>query len=243
MKSLKSAASLFVILAACLALLLPLSLFTPPRDSEVWLFQIINEMQDQQRYVPVLNAESLPGQNPLTLTAMSLLPVIDVSTPRLVSCLLGCILISGIFLYSLAIFGLSCAFASCLVAMTSLGFLALFGTLNLMALPVTLVVSAFGLFSLVYLKGLNSGLYILSYLLAGLAALTGGYFMLVFFLLGALLLILLDLAPSQLLSIHLIPGLVIIACAMAAYYTSYRIILGPGLFKRGLYTGWAYRPV
>jgi hypothetical protein len=104
-----------------------------------------------------------------------------------------------------------------------------------MALPVTLVVSAFGLFSLVYLKGLNSGLYILSYLLAGLAALTGGYFMLVFFLLGALLLTLLYLAPSHLLSIHLIPGLVIIACAMAAYYTSYRIILGEG-FSSGAFT-------
>jgi hypothetical protein len=234
-KSLKSAASLFVILAACLALLLPLSLFTPPRDSEVWLFQIINEMQDQQRYVPVLNAESVPDQNPLTLTAMSFLPIIDISTPRLVSCLLGFIIISGIFLYSLALFGLSCAIASSLVAMTSLGFLALFGTLNLMALPVTLAVSAFGLFSLVYLKGLNSGGYILSYMLAGLATLTGGYFMLVFFLLAALLLILLDLAPSQFLSIHLIPGLVIIACAMAAYFTSYRIILGPG-FSSGAFS-------
>jgi hypothetical protein len=233
--SLKSAASLFVILAACLALLLPLSLFTPPRDSEVWLFQIINEMQDQQHYVPVLNAESVPGQNPLTLTAMSFLPIIDISTPRLVSCMLGCILISCIFLYSLALFDLSCAFASSLVAMTSLGFLALFGTLNLMALPVALAVSAFGLFSLVYLKGLHSGLYILSYMLAGLAALTGGYFMLVFFLLGALLLILLDLAPSQIFSIHLIPGLVIIACAMAAYFTSYRIILGPG-FSSGAFS-------
>ncbi len=235
MKSLKSAASLFVILAACLALLLPLSLFTPPRDSEVWLFQIINEMQDQQRYVPVLNTESVLGQNPLTLTAMSFLPIIDISTPRLVSCMLGSILISGIFLYSLAFFGLSCAVASSLVAMTSLGFLALFGTLNLIALPVTMAVSAFGLFSLVYLKGLHSGWYILSYLLAGLAALTGGYFMLVFFLLGALLLLALDLAPSQIFSIHLIPGLVMIACAMAAYFTSYRIILGPG-FSSGAFS-------
>jgi hypothetical protein len=104
-------------------------------------------MQDQQRYVPVLNAESVLDQNPLTLTAMSFLPIIDISTPRLVSCLLGFIIISGIFLYSLALFGLSCAIASSLVAMTSLGFLALFGTLNLMALPVSLAVSAFGLFS------------------------------------------------------------------------------------------------
>ncbi len=235
MESLKSAASLLVILAACLALLLPLGLFTPPRDSEVWLFQIISEMQDQQSYVPVLNAESVLGQNPLTLTAMSFLPVIDISTPRLVSCILGCVLISCIFLYSLALFDLSCAIASSFLAMTSLGFLALFGTLNLMALPVALVVSAFGLFSLTYIKRLNSGLYILSYMLAGLATLTGGYFMLVFFLLGTLSLILLDLAPSQFFSIHIIPGLVIIACAMAAYFTSYRIILGPG-FSSGSFS-------
>ncbi len=236
MKSLKSAASLAFILAACLALLLPLALFSAPKDSEIGLFQIINEMQDTCRHVPVLNSQPVRVQNPLTITAMSLLPIIDISTPRLVSAFLGCVLLACLFLYCLALFDLSSAVVSTLIAMTSLGFLALFSTLNFAALPITLASTAFGLFSLVYIKRLHSGLYFISYILAGLAAVTGGWFMLMFFVFGALLLILLDLAPSEAFSIHLIPGLIIIACAMAAYFVVYRIILGPD------FSGSAFSP-
>lgn len=234
--SLKSAASLLVALAASLALLMPLAFFTPPRDSEVWLFQTITEMQEQQRFVPVLNNTPLKGHNPMILSVLSFLPIRDISSPRLVCCVLGCIFIVFVFLYSLALFDLSSAFVSSLVAMTSLGFLALFGTLNLMTLPVTLAATAFGFFSMVYLKRLHTLWYIPSYVLAAMAVVTGGYFMLMFFLLGALLLILLDLAPSELFSIHLIVGAMIIACAMIAYFTSYRIALGQG------FTGGAFSP-
>jgi hypothetical protein len=101
-KSLKSAASLAFILAACLALLLPLALFSAPKDSEIGLFQIINEMQDTCRHVPVLNSQPVRVQNPLTITAMSLLPIIDISTPRLVSAFLGCVLLACLFFYCLA---------------------------------------------------------------------------------------------------------------------------------------------
>lgn len=252
MKSLKSAASLVFILAACLALALPLALFTPPKDSEIGLFQVINEMQSSSRYVPVLNAESVKVQNPLTATAMSLLPVMDITTPRLASVLLGCALVGCLFFYSLVMFDLSCAIVSSLVAMTSLGFLSVFSTLNFTALPVALAAASYGIFSATYIKGLKTGMYIISYILAALATVTGGYFMLMFFMFGVLLLILLDLAPEEFFSIHIIPGLAIIACSMAAYYTTYRFILGQsfsdsafspgahlGLFK-GIYAFFTY---
>jgi hypothetical protein len=233
--SLKSAASLLVALAASLALLMPLAFFTPPRDNEVWLFQTITEMQGQHHFVPVLNNTPLIGHNPMILSVLSLLPIRDISSPRLVCCVLGCIFIVFVFLYSLALFDLSSAFVSSLVAMTSLGFLALFGTLNLMTLPVTLAATAFGFFSMVYLKRLHTLWYIPSYVLAAMAVVTGGYFMLMFFLLGALLLILLDLAPSELFSIHLIAVAMIIACAMIAFFASYRIALGQG-FTSGAFS-------
>lgn len=241
MKSLKSAASLVLILAACLALLLPLSLFTPPKDSEIGLYQIISEMQDHGRYLPELNSDAVRVANPLTVTAMSLLPLIDISTPRLINVLLGCTLAACVFLYSLALFGLSSAIASALLAMTSLGFILLFSTVNLTALPVTFSASAFGLFSLAYIKRLHPALYIVSYILAGLAAVTGGYFMLMFFVFGALLLMGLDLAPSEVFSTHLFTGIIIIACAMAAYFIVYRILLGQafsgGAFSPGTHLG------
>jgi hypothetical protein len=235
--SLKSVASFVVILAASLALLIPLALFAPPRDSEVWLFQTIHEMQDQQRFLPVLNNAPLQGNNPLTLMALSTLTARDISSQRLTSCFMGCIFIAFVFFFSFALFDLSSALVSCLVAITSLGFLALFGTLNLTALPVTFAAAAFGFFSLIYIKRLHSGLYILSYLLAALAAITGGYFMLLFFIFGVVLLILLDLEPSELFSIHILPGVVIVACAIIAYLVSFRIALGAGLVGKTLSPG------
>lgn len=237
MRSWRSAASLVLVLAASLALLLPLNLFTPPRDSEVWLFQSISEMQDQQRHLPLLNGEVLKGRNPLTLTALALIPAGDITSPRLVSCALGCIFIALVFAYTLALFDLKSALAASVVTLTSLGYLALFGTLNLTALPVTLAATAFGLFSLAYLGRLHDAWYVVSYVLAAAGAVTGGYFMLLFFVAAALLLILLDLAPSQFFSIHLASGAAIVACALLAYYAGYRILAGPGITAGALSKG------
>ncbi|HXK47528.1 MAG TPA: hypothetical protein PLT09_08795 [Deltaproteobacteria bacterium] len=233
----KYAASLVLVLAASLALLLPLTLFTPPRDSEVWLFQSISEMQEQQQHLPLLNGEILKGGNPLTLAALSLIPVRDITTPRLASCALGCIFIAFIFLYTLSLFDLKSALASSAVMLTSFGYLALFGTLNLIALPVTLAAAAFGIFSLTYLGRLRGTWYIASYVLAASAAVTGGYLMLLFFVTAALLLILFDLAPSQFFSIHLMPGAAIIVCAFLAYFSAYRILAGPGFTDGSLSSG------
>ncbi len=237
MISWKSAASLVLVCAASLALLLPLSLFTPPRDSEVWLFQSINEMQDQQRHLPLLNGEILKGRTPLTLTALSLVPTRDITTPRLVSCALGCLFLAFVFLYALCLFDLFSALAASAVALTSLGFPALFGTLNLVSLPVTLAASAFGLFSLAYLGRLKGTWYIVAYVLAATAAVTGGYPVLLFFVMAALFLILLDLAPTRFFSIHLAPGTAIVICVLVVYYAAYRILAGPGIISNSLSSG------
>ena len=237
MTSWRSVVSLVLVGAASLALLLPLNLSIPPRDSEVWLFQSISEMQDGQRHLPLLNGEVLKGRNPLTLAALSLIPAGDIAAPRLASCVLGCALAVLVFVYTLLLFDLKSAVAASAVTMTSLGYPALFGTLNLIALPVTLAAAAFILFSLVYLGMLSRPWYIASYLLAAGAAVTGGYLMLTFFVAAALLLILFDLAPSRLFSIHLAPGAAIVICTLAVYYAGYRILAGPGITTGSLSAG------
>lgn len=228
MKPVQSAFALVMVFTASLALLLPLVLLSPPRDNEVWLYQTISEMKDEARLIPILNGEHLAGQNPMTLAGFSFLPLGNIPFNRIVTCVLGCILITSIFLYSLAFWGAKTAIASSLAAATSLGFIALYGTLNLTALPVTLVVIAYLLFSFVYLKGARPCWYVVSYLLAGIAAITGGFSMLGFFMLGIILLILLDLEPMKFFSIHLLPGVVIITFLIITFSLSYRIVLGPG---------------
>lgn len=237
MTPLKSAISMLVVCAAGIALLAPLVWFTPPRDSEVWFFQALAEMQEQHRFLPVLNAEPFAAPSPLSLAILSALPVKDITLPRLVSCLLGCLLIGFIFLYTRALFDRASAVAASMAAMTSFGFLAVFGTLNLEALPVMLTVLAYGLFSLAYLEKIDAAWYIPSYILAGAAVVTGGSFMLLFFLWSALLLILLDLAPSRLFSIRILPGAVIVASMVLAYYTVFRIAGGEGFTSGSLSQG------
>lgn len=233
----KPATSLVLVCAASLVLLLPLTLFTPPRDSEVWLFQSIVEMQDQQRLLPLLNGKTLKWGNPLPLTIMSLVPAGDIASSRMVQCVLGVLFVVLVFAISLVLFDLKSALFASAATMTSLGYLALFGTLNLFALPVMLAATAFGLFSLVYLGKLHRAWFIVSYALAAAATVTGGYFLLLFFVLAAVLLVLLDLAPSRLFSIHIISGAVIVLGALAAYYAGYRFLAGRGIADGALSGG------
>jgi len=222
-----SVVAFLLVLTVTLALILPMALLSPPRDNEVWLYQSISEMHDGARLVPTLNGERMTGQSPLTLTGFSFIPQWDITAQRIVPCLLGCMLVASVFFFSLSLWGIETAAASSLIVVTSLGFLALYGTLNLSVLPVTLVVAAYLLFSIVYLKGARRSWYLVSYLLAGAATVSGGFTMLAFFFFGVLLLILLDLAPAQFLSIHLIAGAVIIAVLLLAFALTYRIALGP----------------
>jgi hypothetical protein len=217
-----------LICAACLALLVPLILFTPPRDSEVWIFQTILEMQEGRSFLPLLNDEPLVGINPLTPSVLALIPLRDIGTPRLAACVTGCLFISFVFLYGRSLYDTRSALFSSALALTSLGSIALFGTLNLAWLPVAAAAVAFGIFSLAYLGKLGRAWYIPSYLLAAVAAVTGGSFMLWFFLGSSLALIMLDLAPSRLFSIHVAPGAAIIAAALLLYLAGYRIAAGAG---------------
>ena len=228
MISWKPAASMVFICAASLALLVPLALYTPPRDSEVWIFQTILEMQESRSFLPLLNDEPLVGVNPLIPSVLALIPLKDIGTPRLAACLTGCLFIAFVFLYGRALYDTKSALWSSALALTSLGTLALFGTLNLAWLPVAAAAVAFGVFSLAYLGRLGRAWYIPSYLLAAVAAVTGGSFLLWFFLGSSLALIMLDLAPSRLFSIHAAQGAGIIAAALLIYLAGYRIAAGAG---------------
>lgn len=236
MKSFTSAAALFLVLAVSLAVTLPQVLLSPPRDNEVWLHQAISSIQDQGSTSPVLNGRPISGQNDLAVMGLSLIHG-DIATQRIVFSILGCILIASVFAYCLAIFGTETAVLSSLIVMTSLGFIVLYGSLNLLVLPVTLAVMAYLLFSAVYLKERNRLWYIASYLLAALSVVSGGFTMLAFFILGVMLLILLDLEPKRFLSIHPVPGCIIIAFFIITAYLGYRFSLGPGFSSSVMFPG------
>src|SRR5512137_1081278 len=103
LKPVQSAAMLVMVLTGTFAILLPLVLLSPPRDNEVWPYQAISEMKAGGLLIPVLNGERLTGQNPVTLTGFSFLPLGGIPAFRVVTCVLGCILVTSIFLYSLSL--------------------------------------------------------------------------------------------------------------------------------------------
>jgi 4-amino-4-deoxy-L-arabinose transferase-like glycosyltransferase len=237
LKPVQSAIMLVMVLTATLAMLLPLVLLSHPRDNEVWPYQAISEMKAEGFSIPVLNGERLTGQNPVTLTGFSFLPLRGIHAFRVVTCVLGCILVASIFLYSLSLWGAKTAMSSSFITATSLGFVTLYGTLNTTVLPVTSTVIAYLLFSHAYLKGSGRSWYLASYVLAGIAAITGGFTFLVFFAFGAILLILLDLEPIHFFSIHLIPGVLINLTLIIAFFLTYRIMLGSGFVSGLMYPG------
>jgi len=224
----KSAVSFTVVCLAALMMLLPLAITAPPEDGEVWILQAVLEMQRCTSFLPVLNGEVLNGLNPLAFSAMTALPSLDIATARLVQVALGCLLAAFTFCYAAVLFGLKDALFTGAVLLTSIGFASVYGALNLAALPLTLAAMAFGIFSLAYLGRLPKGFYLVSYILSALALVTGGITPLLFFVLASLLLIFLDLEPSRLSSIHLLPGIVIVMAALITYLAANRILAGPG---------------
>jgi len=229
------AAALFLVLAASLAVTLPNVLLSNPKDNEIWLHQAISSVQDKGAS-PALNSRQMSGQNDLAIMALAFLPG-DIPAQRTFFCMLGCLLAGSIFFYCLAIFGMQTAVFSAVTVVTSLGFIVLYGTLNLVVLPVTFAVLAYLLFSAVYLKEWNPSWYIPSYLLAALSVVSGGITMLVFFCLGVMLLILLDLEPKRFLSIHIVPGIIITTLFVFAAYLGYRFSIGPGFSASVMFPG------
>jgi hypothetical protein len=235
-KSFISAAALFLVLAVSLAVTLPSALLSNPRDNEVWLHQAVSGIQHKGGAIPALNGRQISGQNDLTIMALSLIPG-DISTKRIVFCAFGCILTGSVFFYCLALFGMRTAVLSAITVVTSLGFIVLYGSMNLVVLPVTFAVLAYLLFSGVYLKELNACWYVASYLLAAVSVVTGGVTMLAFFALGIMLLILLDLEPKRFLSIHIVPGIIVMAVSVFTAYLVYRFFIGPGFSSSVMFPG------
>ena len=214
-----------VILCA-LILLIPLALEPAPSTSEIWLFQAIQEMHQDFHLVPWLNRLPLIGQNPINILLLSLSPWTDIFSLRLISILAGCTIAAGVYVFSLLLWDIKTGAISTLITITSCGFILTHSTLNTSVIPSSLSIIAFLLFSLVYLKGLNSWWYVLSYLLISIATITGGWTLLAFFAFGILLLILFDLAPKKFLYIRPVIGIILVALILVAVYLSYRILAG-----------------
>ncbi len=231
----KSAVSLVLVCAAGVSLLIPQILLVPPRNTEVWILETLRGMHGTA--VPLLGQEIVKGVNPLALLILSLMQTADITVLRLLQAGLGFLLVGTTFLLTLGLFGLASAVTACLLTITSLGFPAMFGTLNTNALPVLLTTASFGVFSLAYTGRLARPWFIVSYTLAALALVTGSTTTIAFFVLASLLLVMLDLAPTRLFSIHIATGVAIILAALAVYLATYRVIMGPGFAWESLCSG------
>lgn len=226
---------LLVSLAFAGAMLTPLCLQELPAPQEAWVIQSVSELHDAFQLVPTLNGQPLSGHNPLSLLLLSTIPSDNPAALRLMSLALGLLLCYGVFVYCRRLYGASGLLAVAVLA-SSLGFLKVYGTANLTALPATLAVLAFLVFSRAYLNDTRRSRYMLAYLLLGLATLTGGYGYLAFGLLAMGALLLVDLAPEKFSEIKLLSGAILIALLLLSFYLVYRVSGGPDFVKLALNT-------
>ncbi|HPR50924.1 MAG TPA: hypothetical protein PLU81_04005 [Deltaproteobacteria bacterium] len=226
MRVLQAIGILLGVILCTFIILIPLALEPAPFSHEIWLFQTIDEMHAGGHIIPWLNRLPLIGPNPVNILVLSFSPFSDILSLRLISILAGCILTAGVFLFSLSLWDKKSAALSTLLTITSCGFVLTNATLNTAVVPCTLTILAFLLFSLTYLKGLNSWRYLLSYLLISIATITGGWTLLAFFGFSIVLLILLDLSPKKFLEIRMISGILVVAVVLIGVYAAYRIMAG-----------------
>lgn len=214
---------------SCLALLIPFLAIDVPLAGEAWLLQSINELHHEFRLVPTLGGVPLSGPNVLMPVLFSLFPFSDIFSLRLVNILLGCVVALSVFSFCTSLWDSRSGIIASLITMTSWGFIAGHATLNPTVVPASLVILSFLLFTQVYLKELSTWWYLLSYLLAGISVLIGGWIPLSFFAFGVILLILLDFSPKKILSIRAASGVLLIGAMIAAMLAVYWIV-----------AGWAY---
>jgi len=226
MRSYKAVSLSIAFLIISAILLAPFIFSHTHADHEIWLFQAIREMQDVLKMTPTLNNEPIKSINPLTIKIISLFPSTDIIYTRLLPLCLGCISAAAVSFFCLILLNLRTAMLSALFCITSFGFISTYTSINTAALPCTLAVLAYMIFSLVYLKKASSALYIISYLLIGLATITGGWIMPAFFILSIVLLILLDLSPGRFSEIKPVWGIGIISLITALFYIVYWYIAG-----------------
>lgn len=212
-----------------LILLCPLAIEPVPWRSEIWLYQAIVDMHKGMHLIPSLNGLPVIGQNPVNIILLSLSGLTDIFSLRIVSILLGCIVVSVVFVMSSSLWDMKSAFLSSLLTLTSLGFILTHSTLNTWFIPSSLIIIAFALLSLAYIKESSTWWYIPAYIFAGISTITGGWSYLAFFAFSTIFLILLDLSPKRFLRIRAITGIVIIALILISVYLTYRIIAGHAL--------------
>ena len=208
-----------------LGILAPIASILMPTPHEIWISQAMHETQ-WFHLIPLLNGHPLHNQNPLDILLLSLLSA-GIMKSRSLMIILGGLLSLCVFLYSKKLWGVRAGALSVFFTASSLGFLEAFGLLNTAALPCTLVIIAFLIFSSAYLKEKKGVWFTVSYLLLCLATLTGGLVMLLFFVISVMLLILLDLSPQRFLDIRPVSGLGIMVIALLCFYLVYRIAGGP----------------
>ncbi len=216
---------------ACIGILAPYLSIDIPWGSEVWLIQAVSELNGHFRLAPTLNGFPFTGPNPLVSVVLSLLPLPELMTLRLVSIMMGCLVALGVFMFCSSIWDDRSGIYASLFTMTSWGFIAGFGNINPTAIPAGLTILAFLLFSQIYLKEQNPWWYLLSYVLVAIAAATGGYLPLAFYVFSIVFLVLLDMAPRRFLSIKLPYLIVLLAVVLFTLYTAAWILEGSAYAK------------
>jgi len=225
-RSIQSIALLICVILCSLILLSPLAIEPVPWRGEIWLYQAIVDMHKGLSLVPSLNGLPIIGQNPVNILLLSLPGLFDILSLRLMSILMGCIVVSVVFFVSYSLWDLKSALISSILTLTSLGFILTHSTINTSLIPCSLSIIAFSLFSVVYIKESDSWWYIPAYVFAGISTITGGWSFLAFFAFGIVLLVLLDLSPKRFLKIRAMSGTIIIALILVTVYLTYRISAG-----------------
>ena len=229
MRAVRSCIVLLGVFFSALALLAPFLTVPAPWGAEVWFFPSVRELGLGLKLAPTLNGMPFTGPGPLAAVLLSLLPFSDLMALRLLNMLLGCLVCMSVFVFCSSLWDIKSGVCSALFTMTTWGFAATFGHLGPSALPACLAVISFLLFAQIYLMELNPWWYLLAYLLAGGAALTGGWVPLTFFALSAVFLVLIDMAPAKFASIKAFWGIVLVGGSMLAVYGACRILEGPAL--------------
>lgn len=216
---------------SCFALLAPFLSIEIPWGSEIWLFQSIIELQKSFHLAPSLNGIPFTGPNPMVATVLSLLPLADLLSLRIVSILLGCLVSLGVFIFCASLWDNRSGVFSSFFTMTSWGFIVNSGMISPTVIPAGITILSFLLFAQIYLKDLSSWWYLLSYLLMCIAVVTGGWIPLAFFAFSVIFLILLDLSPKRFLSIRPAYSIVFIGGIIIVLYIAARIFEGPAYAK------------
>ena len=229
-----------ILIGICLVgfgVILPHLLTGMPVPPEIWIFSTTRETGSGFHLIPILNGTALNGVNPIQLFLLSFIPDNYVMLFRVIPAIEAAILAASVYGFVSSIKDFKTGFLAAVLSVTSYGFFAVFEHFDLSAFPITMSVCAYLLFSATYLKNGKGAGYIFSYILAGLAVISGGISYLVFFVLSSVALILLDLAPERLLKIK--PGwfLAIAITLITAFSITFRITGGSGYVSGILFAG------